>query len=47
MFLHGNLEEEVHMEAPLGLDEGFKYNSVCRVKMTLYESEQSLGEMVW
>ena len=35
------MEEEVYMEAPLGFDDNFGSDSVCRVKKVLYVLKQS------
>ena len=40
-FLHSDMEEEVYMEAPLGFDDNFGSDSVCRVKKVLYVLKQS------
>lgn len=40
-FLHGDLEEEVFMEPPLGFDKDFGNNQVCRLKKALYGLKQS------
>ena len=39
-FLHGDLEE-VYMETPLGFDQLFDMNKVCRLKKALYGLKQS------
>ena len=38
-FLHGNLDEEIYMEVPLGLE--LEKNKVCKLKKTLYGLKQS------
>ncbi|KAL6328945.1 hypothetical protein AAG906_007235 [Vitis piasezkii] len=34
-FLHGDLEEEVYMEVPLGLEEKFEQGKVCKLKKVI------------
>ena len=45
VFLHEDLEEEVYMEVPLGLEEKFEKGKVCKLKKALYRLKQSLR--VW
>ena len=42
LFLHGNLEEEVYIDLPLGF-ENLSNDKVCRLKKSLYELTQSVG----
>ena len=39
-FLHGDLDEEIYMEVPLGFES--ESNKVCKLKKGLYELKQSL-----
>ena len=41
MFLNGDLEEEVFMEVPQGLDLNLTGNKVCKLKKSLYGLKQS------
>ena len=40
-FLHGDIEEEVYMEVPMGLEEKFEQGKVCKLKKALYGLKQS------
>ena len=41
VFLHGDLEKEVYMEDPLGIDDNSINYYVCRLKKVLYRLKQS------
>lgn len=40
-FLHGELEEEIYMEVPLGYCKYLAANSICMLKKALYGLKQS------
>ena len=40
-FLNSNLEEEIYMEVPLGLENSFNNQMVCKLKKALYSLKQS------
>ena len=40
-FLHGNLEDEVYMDIPLGFDDSKSARKVCKLKKFLYGLKQS------
>lgn len=40
-FLHGSIEEEVHIEAPPGYSQEFKEREGCKLKKALYGLKQS------
>jgi hypothetical protein len=41
VFLHGNLQEELYMEQPLGYVDQTHLNLVCRLKKVLYNLKQA------
>jgi dihydroneopterin aldolase len=40
-FLHGNLEEEIEMEQPLGFDMKNRFDLVCKLNKSLYGLKHS------
>jgi hypothetical protein len=42
VFIHGDLQEEVYMEQPLGYVDQTHPNLVCRLKKTLYSLSKHL-----
>lgn len=41
VFLHGDLQEEVYMDVPLGYTTSSKIKIVCKLQQILYELKQS------